>query len=427
MALLCNFYFGSLGQNPRRLHGSSKNEIIRVFLQAIATHHSGGRMLDPHSMNILIVDDMESMCKAIRSMLKILHMGGQIYYAYNGQEAWNLLKSDAQIDMAILDWNMPIMTGVELLGHIRDDRQLRDMPVVMVTAEANQEIVAEAAESEIDAYILKPVTVKSLEERIKSVIGKANNPPPMLMHLKNARIFEEKGQLVEAVREAMRAMEANPKSSRPIRELGHLYHKQGDIAQAEKYYLKAARMNPMDVFAFHSLGDLALQRGDMDKAAQHYEQAVRISPRNLERGLNFGKVLLEKDMTDRAVKVFDKILDLADDPISVREEIATLCASKGAHAYAIELYGCILKQMPGRHDIMAKLVDAYDRAGESRKAMPYLLELEKNTEKDTGLLLKIARIYLSIHQNARADQILQKVMKIEPGNREAKELIAQCL
>jgi TolA-binding protein len=59
--------------------------------------------------------------------------------------------------------------------------------------------------------------------------------------------------------------------------------------------------------------------------------------------------------------------------------------------------------------------------------MPFLLELEKNTEKDIGLLLKIARIYLSIHQNARADHVLQKVIKIEPGNREAKELISQCL
>jgi len=384
-------------------------------------------MLDMHTMNILIVDDMEAMCKAIRSMLKILNVGGQIYYAYNGQEAWKLLNSDAQIDMAILDWNMPIMTGVELLEHIRDDRKLRDMPVVMVTAEANQEIVAEAAESEIDAYILKPVTVKSLEERIKAVIDKANNPPPMLMHLKNARMLEEKGQLVEAVREAMQAMEANPKSSRPIRELGHLYHKQGDSAQAEKYYLKAARMNPMDVFAFHSLGDLALKKGDMDKAAQHYEQAMRISPRNLERGLNFAKILLEKDMAAKAIKVFDKILDLAEDPITVREEIAALCTSKGAYTYAVELYGFILKNMPGRHDIMAKLVDAYDRTGEGRKAMPYLLELEKNTEKDIGLLLKIARIYLSIHQNARADHVLQKVIKIEPGNREAKELISQCL
>ena len=269
--------------------------------------------------------------------------------------------------------------------------------------------------------------VAAFDERIKAVVYKANNPPPMLLHLKNARIFEEKGQLVEAVREAMLAMETNPRSSRPIRELGHLYHKQGDIAQAEKYYLKAARMNPMDVFAFHSLGDLAIKKGEMDKAAQHYEQAMRISPRNLERGLNFAKILLEKDMAAKAIKVFDKILDLAEDPITVREDIASLCTSKGVYDYAIELYGFILKNMPGRHDIMVKLVDAYDRTGEGRKAMPYLLELEKSTEKDVGLLLKIARIYLSIHQNARADQVLQKVMRIDAGNREAKELISQCL
>lgn len=384
-------------------------------------------VLNMQSMNVLIVDDMEAMCKAIRSMLKILNVGGQIFYAYNGQEAWQILKSEVHIDMAILDWNMPIMTGVELLEHIRDDRRLRDMPVIMVTAEANREIVAEAAESEIDAYILKPVTVKSLEDRIKQVIDKANNPPPMLLHLKNARAFDEKGKLAEAITEARLAMEANPASSRPIRELGYLYLKANNLIEAEKCFLKAVHMNNLDVFAFHSLGDLYLKRGDTDKAGHYYEQAMRISPRNLERGMNLAKVLLEKDMTAKAVKVFEKILDLAEDPLTLREEIADTCLSKGEYAYAIQLYGFIIQHMPGRLDIMTRLVDAYERSGEARKAMPYLLELEKNEHKDIGLLLKIARVYLSIHQNARADHVLQKVLKLEPGNREAKALIQQCL
>lgn len=384
-------------------------------------------MIDIHTMNVLIVDDMESMCKAVRSMLKVLDVGGQIFYAYNGQDAWQILQREARIDLAIIDWNMPIMTGVELLGHIRNDRRLRDMPVVMVTAEANREIVAEAAESDIDAYLLKPVTVKSLEDRIRTVIDRANNPPPMLLHLRNARRSEENGDLEGAIAEAILAREANPASSRPIRELGDLYFKKGDLEKAEQSFLQAVAMNSIDVIAFHSLGDLYLKRGNVEKAAQYYEQAMRISPRHLERGLNFGKILLEKDLSAKAIKIFDKILDLAEDPLALREQIADICREKGEYGYAIQLYTFINQHEPGRQDILTKLVDAYDRSGDAKKAMPYLLELEKKAGTDLKILIKIARIYLSIKQNARADHALQQVIKLDPGNREALELIKQCL
>jgi CheY-like chemotaxis protein len=141
-------------------------------------------MIDMQNMNVLIADDMENMCKAIRGILKVLKISGQVFYAFNGLDAWKILERGEQIDLAIIDWNMPAMTGAELLAKIRDDRRFRDLPVVMVTAEANKEIVAEAAESDIDAYILKPLTVKTLEDRIMLVIDRANNPPPMNRHLK---------------------------------------------------------------------------------------------------------------------------------------------------------------------------------------------------------------------------------------------------
>ncbi len=65
-------------------------------------------MIDMQQMNVLIVDDMENMCKAIRGMLRVLNIGGQVYYAYNGLEAWQILqKPDTQVDLAIIDWNMP--------------------------------------------------------------------------------------------------------------------------------------------------------------------------------------------------------------------------------------------------------------------------------------------------------------------------------
>lgn len=384
-------------------------------------------MIDMHAMNILIVDDMESMCKAVRGMLKVLDIEGQVFYAYNGRDAWEILQGEAQIDLAIIDWNMPIMTGVELLGRIRESRRLRDMPVVMVTAEANREIVAEAAESDIDAYLLKPITVKSLEDRIRVVIDKANNPPPMLAHLRQARDLEEKGDLEGALAEAILAMNANPASSRPLRELGTLYLRKDNLEEAERYFLQASQMNDMDVFALHALGDVHLKRGDMDKAGQYYEKAMQISPRHPERVLNLGKILLEKKMQAKAIKVFEKILDLGEDTLNLREEIADICRDKGEYAFAIQLYNVIHQHAPGRQDILVKLVETYGHAGDPKKSMPYLLELEKQASKDPKILMKIAKLYLAMRQNARADQALQKVMKLDPGNREAQDLIRQCL
>jgi CheY-like chemotaxis protein len=136
-------------------------------------------MIDINEMTVLITDDMPNMINTIRSVMKVLGYGKKFIPASNGQEAWQVLKKEP-VDLAILDYNMPYMTGAGLLSRIREDRNLRDLPVVMVTAEGNREFVAEAAESEIDAYILKPVTVKVLGDKVLGVINNANEPPPMV-------------------------------------------------------------------------------------------------------------------------------------------------------------------------------------------------------------------------------------------------------
>ena len=89
-------------------------------------------MIDVEKMSVLIVDDMVNMCKSIRGILKVLNFGSTFRFANNGVEAWNLLKKEP-VDFAVVDWYMPSMNGVELLGRIRENRDLRDMPVVMVT------------------------------------------------------------------------------------------------------------------------------------------------------------------------------------------------------------------------------------------------------------------------------------------------------
>ena len=80
-------------------------------------------MLDIHEMNVLITDDAVPMCKSIHKMMKVIGYGGSFFFAHNGKEALDVLASEP-IDLVMLDYNMPIMTGAEALAQIREDRSL---------------------------------------------------------------------------------------------------------------------------------------------------------------------------------------------------------------------------------------------------------------------------------------------------------------
>jgi len=166
-------------------------------------------MIDIHKMTVLIVDDVITMCKAINSMMRVIGYGRNLLFAYSGKQALSILHKEP-VDLVLLDYSMPGMSGAEVISHIREDRNLRDLPVIMVTGQAYHDYVAEAAESVIDAYVLKPLTIKLLEEKISLVVEKANNPPPMVEHLKNAMNFDDEGNIDAAIKEAKLAMKAEP-------------------------------------------------------------------------------------------------------------------------------------------------------------------------------------------------------------------------
>jgi len=383
-------------------------------------------MIDINEMTVLIVDDMISMCKSIRNMMRVIQYGKEFFYANNGKEALKILQEEP-IDLVLLDYNMPGMTGAEVISHIREDRNLRDLPVIMVTAEAYQDYVAEAAESVIDAYILKPLTIKVLKEKISIVVEKSNNPSPMVDHLKKAKGFEEEGDIDAAVKEAELAMEANPNSSRPIRELGYYYFKKDNLKEAERWLLKAAEMNYMDVFAFHYLGELYLKLNDIENAHRYFEKAMKISPRHLTRGIHFAKTLVERKMITKAVHVFDEVLKLSGSTLELREEIADFCIDEGASEYAAKLLESIIKEKPDRTDLFFKLGKALENLGDIEKAITYLIKAGKIDKENAGINIHLAKDYLTLGKPIYAEKAIKEILKINPSHKVARELLKQCV
>ena len=119
-------------------------------------------------IKVLIVDDFATMRKVIRNLLK--QSGYEnVAEAEDGVAAMNVLKS-TKIDFVISDWNMPNMTGIELLRAVRSDNGLSALPFLMVTAESLKDNVVEAVKAGVSNYIVKPFTAEVLGEKIDKIL-----------------------------------------------------------------------------------------------------------------------------------------------------------------------------------------------------------------------------------------------------------------
>ena len=119
------------------------------------------------NMKILIVDDFSTMRRIIKNLLRDLGFTNTVE-ADDVITAIQILNS-GRIYFLVTDWNMPGMTGIDLLRHVRADEKLRSLPVLMVTAEAKREQIIEAAQAGVNGYVVKPFTALALKEKIEKI------------------------------------------------------------------------------------------------------------------------------------------------------------------------------------------------------------------------------------------------------------------
>jgi len=121
------------------------------------------------NMKVLVVDDFATMRRIVKNILKQIGFTN-IIEAEDGRSALKMLQSD-KFDLIMCDWNMPEMPGIELLGKVRADEQLKGIPFVMVTAEAQKENIIEAVKAGVNSYIVKPFTAEIVEQKLKKLFG----------------------------------------------------------------------------------------------------------------------------------------------------------------------------------------------------------------------------------------------------------------
>ena len=122
------------------------------------------------NMKFLVVDDFSTMRRIVRNLLKELGFIN-VQEAEDGIDGLNKLRAE-KFDFVVSDWNMPNMTGIDMLRAIRADASLKHLPVLMVTAEAKRENIIEAAQAGASGYVVKPFTSATLDEKLKKIFEK---------------------------------------------------------------------------------------------------------------------------------------------------------------------------------------------------------------------------------------------------------------
>ncbi|MBF0275674.1 MAG: response regulator [Nitrospinae bacterium] len=149
------------------------------------------------TLKVLIVDDNFNMIKTIEHMLEAFcsfkKKSNSIYKATDGTRAMSILKQQSpnafpHIDLVLLDWNMPRVPGIEVIRSIRASHEpfIKNVPVIMVTAEARAKDVHEAIHEGVDSYLIKPILLKDLNARVNSALKYYWSGQPMLRY-KNMR------------------------------------------------------------------------------------------------------------------------------------------------------------------------------------------------------------------------------------------------
>ncbi len=122
------------------------------------------------SMKFLVVDDSVTMRRIVMNSLKGIGYS-DFLQAGDGKEAMDVLNADDSVEFVITDWNMPNMSGLELVKSIRAHAIYSSVPILMVTTRGVKEDIMEALAAKVNNYVIKPFTPQILKEKIEQILG----------------------------------------------------------------------------------------------------------------------------------------------------------------------------------------------------------------------------------------------------------------
>lgn len=395
-------------------------------------------------MNCLVVDDMGPMRRTVSLTLRELGFE-TIAEAKNGREAFDKIKANQDvpgkaIELAIVDWNMAPLTGLDLLKMVRKEKSMRDIIFIMITAEQLQDNVIAAIQSGVDDYIVKPFTPKTVKGKfanlaqrklaeIRKEVDACFDQAPPEDDMDRWRAAQSAGFR----KRLLKLLEFCSWSHIVPLELGRTYFRFGEYGEAEKWLRKTISMNFGASEAHHLLSQVLRKLGKTPESIDALEIAVVERPSSGALKQKLGEAYLRSGNTDKALELLTESIKLFGE----QKDGGQIARSKNSRGEALLAKGDSEKAMADINDAVRlspdmlsahyNLMVALKSMGKADEAREALKRIEAIQPADADGWVSLGKAYLAQSEPAKARFAFNKAGELANGKFEVHEAICLAL
>lgn len=382
-------------------------------------------MPDPEDKKLLflVVDDQFNVRRMVLNFLRTFGYT-RVVDAADGDKALERLQV-GDVGFIISDWNMPNMSGLDLLRRVRADARISNLPFLMVTAEVVEQTVAEAIEESVDGYIVKPFQAKTLIDKVEAILDKRRAPEPFDLALRQGHEYLQAGRMEQAVAQFQIALDLKPNSPRGLLAMGEALEAQEKYKEALHFYQDAVAAGSRFVKAHDHLASLYRRMGEAEKAAQHLAKAAKISPLNPRRQLEMGKLLLDQGKTREGLKALNAARESSAKDATLASEVGEALLSAGLNEQAALAFKSAVDLDPKQVHIYNRLGIAYRRQKRFAEAIEEYQRALQVAPKDENLFYNLAVAHAEAGQRDLAVEALQEALSLRPDFDEAQSLLSR--
>ncbi len=370
-------------------------------------------------MQSIVVDDMGPMRKTVSLTLRDIGITN-IEEAKNGQEAFEIVIASLDagkkpIELAIVDWNMEPVTGLDLLQMIRRDKRTQEIIFVMITAEQLQDNVIAAVQSGVDDYIIKPFTPSMVKEKFiditkrklaeirKEVNSALNEEAPLL---DNEKALMLSGTLKNKYRGRIKRLTpiSHWTTLVPL-ELGRFFLKVKNYAEAENWLRKVIKQDFGSTEGHELLSTVLHRLGKTEEATKELEIASATRPRSGELKHNLGEMLFNSANYIKAANLFVDSIRLLEDKISKKIKGGENADQRN-----------FVSMEPLLFSAHYNLIVIYKKLGNSDEAQNVLKRIQWMEPKDADGWLALGKAFLDKSDGSKAKFPFNKACEMANGD-----------
>ena len=377
-------------------------------------------MSEGTTRKILIVDDQMQMREMLRYVL-VSNGFKDLLIADNGREAMQLIHKEP-LAAVITDWAMPHMSGIEILKTIRNNADLFEIPVLLVTGAGSPEKVLYAVEEDVDGFIIKPFSPKGVIGNLERVLHNAANPDVFQQKLQEIKRLKLSGKYEEALKIAQPFLKLKnqPKAALLACECLIQLKQYGSAIEV------LADTSEKDQTSKHSslLGKISCDLQKYPLAIKYLEESFKKIPLNHSHRIDLARAYFKKGQMPEAQQIIEGIAN-SDPTDLVLVEIAQLYIDLGDLDKAGYFLAKTVNPIEETVNVFNNYAVALRKAGKYEECTKIYIRCLKIVPDSDVLRYNLACLYAMTGDTGSAKEALQNSLQLNPENKASRELLVK--